>query len=503
MDMKNFVLGLILLVLPGWCVAQGIQFEQISVGDALQKARSENKMVFIDVYAEWCGPCKKMAADVFTNAEVGKYFNETFVNLQLDGEKGEGLELAKRFRVNMYPTYVVLDVSGRKIFQTAGYHEPAQFLDLIRNGVDPNYVAEEEKEFHFKAHLKGAKDGYASLMILTRNGQCLRPTFPIKNGEVDFTLNGRDTMEVNVQLACEALGTPSAMDTYYPNFDVMMVPGEKMEVNIEAAKGKVPVLTWKGGGAICRDYFRLNFEMPGEAEKAYQQISMTNIIENGDIRNYQEEADAAWAAEKERMKKFVDENRESYIAAICLSEKYFAFDENFIQEVYDGFPIYVKNSSYGKQLAKRLGKTMNVRTGAAALDFEKQDMDGNTVALHDFAGKYVLLDFWGSWCGPCRASHPHLKELWEKYKDQVVFIGIAQETSEDMEENRAEWKKAVEEDGMGWTQVLNNEGETDVVKLYGIAAFPTKILISPEGKILCKLVGGSQDIGAKLEEFVK
>ena len=114
-----------------------------------------------------------------------------------------------------------------------------------------------------------------------------------------------------------------------------------------------------------------------------------------------------------------------------------------------------------------------------------------------------MLDFWGSWCGPCRASHPHLKELWEKYKDQVVFIGIAQETSENVEENQKEWRKAVKEDGMEWTQILNNEGETDVVKLYGISAFPTKILISPEGKILCKLVGGSQDIAGKLAEFVQ
>ena len=501
--MKNFILGIVLCFLPVWAFAQGIQFEKMSVGDALEKARAEQKMVFIDVFAEWCGPCKKMDAEVFTNAEVGKYFNEKFVCLQLDGEKGEGAEIAKRFRVDMYPTYVVLDISGQKVFQTAGYHQPAQFIDLIRNGLDPNYVAEKEKEFHFKAHLQGAKDGYASVMILTRNGQCLRPTFPIKNGVVDFTLNGRDTLEITVQLDCEELGIPLKNDTYYPNFDVMMVPGETMEVKIEAAKGKVPVLAWKSGGNVCQDYFHLNYEMLSDKEKAYQQISVTNIIEDGDIRNYMEEADAAWAAEKERIKEFVDENRQSYISALCLVEKYFAFDENFIQEVYDGFPTSVKNSSYGRQLAKRLGKTMNVRTGAVALDFEKNDMNGNPVRLRDFSGKYVLLDFWGSWCGPCRASHPHLKELWEKYKDQVVFIGIAQETSENVEENQKEWRKAVKEDGMEWTQILNNEGETDVVKLYGISAFPTKILISPEGKILCKLVGGSQDIAGKLAEFVQ
>ena len=112
----------------------------------------------------------------------------------------------------------------------------------------------------------------------------------------------------------------------------------------------------------------------------------------------------------------------------------------------------------------------------------------------------MLLDFWGSWCGPCRASHPHLKALQAHYGPQgLEGINIAQENGADA---RKIWLKAVEEDQMTWTQILNNEDREvcDVVKLYGITAFPTKVLIDPEGKIIVKTVGESAPIDEKLKE---
>lgn len=116
-------------------------------------------------------------------------------------------------------------------------------------------------------------------------------------------------------------------------------------------------------------------------------------------------------------------------------------------------------------------------------------------------GKYVLLDFWGSWCGPCRASHPHLKELHKNVAGKVVFVNVADENVKDLEQAKKLWKQAVKEDGMTWTQILNNEGkeEQDLLKLYNITSFPTKILIDPEGKVVARLVGATADP----EEFLK
>ena len=139
-----------------------------------------------------------------------------------------------------------------------------------------------------------------------------------------------------------------------------------------------------------------------------------------------------------------------------------------------------------------------------AKNFEKKDMNGKTVSLEKLRGKYVLLDFWGSWCAPCRASHPHLKELYEKYKKRVVFINVAQENVKDLNEARKLWKMAVKEDGLTWTQILNNEGREacDMIRLFNIYSFPTKVLIDPNGIVVARMVGGLVDAGDVLEKLV-
>ena len=132
-------------------------------------------------------------------------------------------------------------------------------------------------------------------------------------------------------------------------------------------------------------------------------------------------------------------------------------------------------------------------------------MQGEAVTLAGLKGKYVLLDFWDSWCGPCRASHPHLKELYRKYGKEMAFIGIASENAKDLITARRLWKQAVHEDGLTWTQILNNEGieSYNLVKLFHVSSFPTKILIDPEGRIVARYVGALNDPAEKLDQLFK
>jgi thioredoxin-related protein len=116
---------------------KNIQFETGSWASVMEKAKKENKLIFVDAYTTWCGPCKMMARSVFTNDSVADHFNSNFVNYKMDMEKGEGLTFAKTYEVNCYPNLLFIDGKGTLVHRSAGYLEPAKFLSFARTAKTP------------------------------------------------------------------------------------------------------------------------------------------------------------------------------------------------------------------------------------------------------------------------------------------------------------------------------------------------------------------------------
>lgn len=116
----------------------GIKFEETSFNDALKLAKEQKKLVFMDCYTYWCGPCRMMASSVFTRKDVGDVFNKHFVNIKIDMEKGEGIELAKRYKVTAYPTMMILDTDGNIVYKFVGARSPEQLLEIAAENLDPS-----------------------------------------------------------------------------------------------------------------------------------------------------------------------------------------------------------------------------------------------------------------------------------------------------------------------------------------------------------------------------
>ena len=120
--------------------------------------------------------------------------------------------------------------------------------------------------------------------------------------------------------------------------------------------------------------------------------------------------------------------------------------------------------------------------GDNAPNFEATLVDGTEFQLSDLRGQYVLLDFWGSWCGPCRRENPNLVQFYKDHKDEVTIVSIA------LEKNNDYWKHAIMKDGLEWKYHIVEVGRfvftSGIAKKFGVSAIPTKILISPEGIIL-------------------
>jgi thiol:disulfide interchange protein len=108
--------------------APGISFKNKSFEQAKAEAKKAGKLIFIDAYTDWCGPCKRMAATSFKDAKVGELYNKSFVNLKIDMEKGEGPNIARKYGVNAYPTLLIVDGNGKLVKQVVGMKSSAQLI---------------------------------------------------------------------------------------------------------------------------------------------------------------------------------------------------------------------------------------------------------------------------------------------------------------------------------------------------------------------------------------
>ena len=201
---------------------------------------------------------------------------------------------------------------------------------------------------------------------------------------------------------------------------------------------------------------------------------------------------------------FMKKNPNSLVSLYFLSGMQISLSPQELKAEYGKLGNTYKNGSIAKGIAKQIESMEATAIGKEAIALHKNDVNGKEVSLETLKGKYVLLDFWGSWCMPCRATHPHLKELYAKYKaDGFEILGIAQELREKLEDSRKTWIAAINQDEIPWLQVLNDEGKEqfDAVKAYGVTSYPTKILLDREGKIIARYAGEEGDIDKKLKEI--
>jgi peroxiredoxin len=234
----------------------------------------------------------------------------------------------------------------------------------------------------------------------------------------------------------------------------------------------------------------VNNRKPDTADARYKQL----------LKDYYQMSDANQKRDSARLVKFIKANPGSFSAIYLLNSYAAGMDLTEVESLYASLLPKYKETSNGKSIAKIIEARKITAIGKTAPDFSQPDTSGKEVKLSDFRGKYVLVDFWASWCGPCRAENPNLVKTYNKYKDNgFTVLGV----SLDQPGKKNSWLAAIHKDNLTWTQVSDLKfSDNEVAVLYGIKAIPSNLLLDPQGKIVAKDLRG-EELDKKLAGTLK
>ncbi|MGZ3867173.1 MAG: redoxin domain-containing protein [Bacteroidia bacterium] len=211
--------------------------------------------------------------------------------------------------------------------------------------------------------------------------------------------------------------------------------------------------------------------------------------------------DTAMADERAYVKnlvKFIKDHPNSNIGGFIIYSAQFDWPQiPEYDEMYNALGEKVKKGKFGKLALDKVNSLKGSTIGYNAIDFTLQDVNGKSVSLNSYKGKYVLVDFWASWCGPCRRENPAVVEAYNKFKDKGFdILGVS------LDDNKDKWIAAIAKDNLTWTHVSDLKGwQSSVAKTYGVSSIPFNLLLDKEGKILAKGLRGAE-LEAKLAEVL-
>lgn len=362
----------------------------------------------------------------------------------------------------------------QKMKTTIGY-------SLILSCVYACQTAEAPKKASIDAHISGLMDSVVYISNL-HDEPAKSDTVPVKDGKFSWSGTVTDPRKVFIGTSGQYMeffmeNAPVKIEGTVDSFYYSKVTGSASQDEYKAFEESVKDIT--------------DGQWP-----LYQQLHVAKDDKEKAV--LEARIDSFRMAKRARIKTYVLQHPASPVSVALLADMAVMGEFAPIDSLYRQLDPAAKQSVSGQKLSERLIVIKRSSIGQTIKDFSQNDLDGKPVKFSDFKGKYLFVDFWASWCGPCRAENPNVLKAYNTFKGKnFEVLGIS------LDDNADKWKDAVEKDGMPWKQLSDLKGyNNEIAEYYGIQAIPSSFLLDPNGVIIAKDLRGTE-LQTKLGEILQ